>query len=362
MNSYWLLFSQVGQSLPVLLTCAVLTILLTILVCALGFPRERPWSQGGVKAFLNFDRLVIASVLKFLYVLLSVGLVVFLIGGLVHFCASAASTGLAAYMDAGQWATLVLVAIVALVVLEIAVRLLFELLMLSVKLVENVIAIRRHLDEDAELRACGSTGGEPGAGIPDAAGAAGAGASAAGQGWYEPAGHEGAYDGGWAQQAGYDAPASRTAAYPPEPVAVARAQAGETPTAWQGQASYQGQDPYQGQASYQEQGAYHEQDAYAAYGQDEGAYDPYAGDYDGAQDGYGGAYEGAYDEGVADEPQPTPTTVMAPSAGSTTALPASGAHASPAEGESWDCVCGARGNVGNFCGHCGSPRPKGGRS
>lgn len=352
MNSYWLLFSQVGQSLPVLLTCAVLTILLTILVCALGFPRERPWAQGGVKAFLNFDRLIVAPIVKFLSVLVAVGLVVFLIGGLVHFCASAASSGLASYMDAGQWVLLVLVALVALVVLEIATRLFFELAMLSVKLVENVIAIRRRLDEGAELRAYAPVDAAAPAN-PDPAAPAGTAATGAGMGgasaatWYGEAGQQDAYAAGWAQQGGYAAHADRVAAYPPEPVAVARAP--QPPAGWQDDASYEGQD-----AAY-------------AYGQDEGAYAPYADAYDDvAQAGYDGAsYEGAYDDAApADHgAAPTPTTVMAPSAGSTTSLPSSGGQAQDVtDAGSWDCACGARGNVGNFCGQCGSPRPQGDRS
>lgn len=62
-------------------------------------------------------------------------------------------------------------------------------------------------------------------------------------------------------------------------------------------------------------------------------------------------------------PQPTAAAQPSAATGSVAAQPypapahETAAPASVAQPAAWDCACGAKGNSGNFCAHCGSPRP-----
>lgn len=313
LGSYGQMLSLVFLDTTTLLTCSILTLVLAVLVCVVGMPRgKKHGASGGLRAFLNFDRLVVASIFKFCYVLLSIGVLVFSIGGFVHFCVEAISSGYASFLGAGQWALVVVSLLVGIVLCEVVLRVSFELAMLMAKLVENVASIKEHLDE----------------GVAVAAPAAEAGTDA--QGWYESGVGSGGYDGGYSAT-GY-AQTGHAHPYPPEPVAVARSYAApEPPAAWH--------DPSYGNAGY-DQGAY-------------GSYDPAYEDpgYDSTADYEEAGYN-------VDEQDASRTHVLDHATDATTTLSA-GDGASDDDAQTWDCPCGARGNTGNFCSACGQPRAKG---
>ena len=438
LGSFYQMISMGLMDEPTLLTCSILTLVLSILVCIVGLPRGRRGGARGVKAFLNFDRLAVASIFKFFYVLLALGLIIFTVGGFVYFCVQSVAGGVASYYGAGNWALIVLFVILTLALAEVALRVTFELAMLTVKLVENVVAIKERLEQQDDAT---GQAGAAGSGSPGGPGAGPAG----GSGWYGQGGQAGAaggYAAGYGVAGGYDgsrAPDAGGAArsLPPEPVAVARSYAPEPPAAWQGEPAYRTQVGYAqgasgGHAGYA--GASH-----AGYGDAEGYGYAHAhaaagdagygaGDYqdmsaldaDYADEAYdAGAYGDAYDEtgygrdaesGAGSRGEGATSvlgahgsmTSVLPSAGRTTTLPAydegdEAAHGDgygaasddavpqdaddaedydePAVGPAdviapashddsdemapWDCPCGAHGNTGNFCGHCGQPRPTG---
>ena len=406
---------------PTLLTCSILTLVLTILVCVVGMPRSGHSGARGMRAFLNFDRLVVASIFKFFYVLLAVGMLVFTVGGFVYFCVQSVAGGYGSYYGAGTWALLVLFVIVTLVLAQIVLRVSFELAMLMVKLVENVAAIKGRLER------MGDESKAPASDAPSTAGPASydPGVNGAQGGWYGQgaAAHYPA-EGYGAGAAGAAAGAAVARNMPPEPVAVARGYAPEPPASWQGEPAYHTQAGYAsggyGHAS-SAAGASHDGYGDAAH---EGFYDGRQDSYapsgyersDDADDGYADAdyaeapYEGAYDEPAYasdDAAGAGATGILGAHGALTTTLPAAGrtstlpTHATvqergsdqdpydddaqrdagdgldsaeqaygPAdvvashddgtdEGGAWDCSCGARGNTGNFCAHCGQPRPEG---
>lgn len=339
LGSFGQMASQVMMDLPTLITCCILTLVLTILVCIVGLPRAERGETRGVKAFLNFDRLVIASIFKFFYVLLSLGLIIFTLGGFVHFCVESVSSGYASYYGASNWALTIIMMLVSLALSEIGLRVGFELMMLMVKLVENVAAIKARLERH---------------GVADASDAVAPTTPTDGQGvaggWYG----QGVAD-GYAPAAAYAAGAAQmTRPFPPEPQAVARSYAApEPPAAWHQEQAYQGHDGYG--AGYGHAGS---------YGQDDGFGAPYDADayaaagYDDYDDASFGAHDGAGD--VTDSHE-SATSVLPTSSDATTTLSAREESDDAGEGddEAWDCPCGAQGNTGNFCAHCGQPRPKG---
>ena len=138
--------SMAFADVPTLLACLILTFVLTVLVFVLAVPHERKGSRGGLRAFLNFDQLLIAPIFKFVYLLLAIGMIVFSIGGFVGFCVQVAHNGLVAYMDAGQWALLVIGVLLTLFICEVLLRIGFEVSLLMVKLFENVAAIKAGLE------------------------------------------------------------------------------------------------------------------------------------------------------------------------------------------------------------------------
>ena len=62
------------------------------------------------------------------------------------FCVQVAHNGLVAYMDAGQWALLVIGVLLTLFICEVLLRIGFEVSLLMVKLFENVAAIKADLE------------------------------------------------------------------------------------------------------------------------------------------------------------------------------------------------------------------------
>ncbi|MEE8716230.1 MAG: DUF4282 domain-containing protein [Coriobacteriales bacterium] len=130
-----------SYSTAVLVACAILTLILTIVCYVLLVPHEKRVEEGRSRsqAFFNFDRLIISPILKFVYLLVSIGLIVFGIASIVQLIVTAVEYATSYPL----W--LALLALVQVAIGEVVVRLVFELVFLLVKLVEQADAIRRAL-------------------------------------------------------------------------------------------------------------------------------------------------------------------------------------------------------------------------
>ena len=267
-----------GVGMWVMVACAILSVVLAIVVYVVAVPHDRPDDHEGSRSFFNFDKLIIAPIFKFAYVLASVALLVFGIASIVS------GVVLAIRYSYGDYAWGALAALVVLCVGELALRLVAELLFLFIKLVTDVSAIRGAL---SRMGAAGASHVPQG----DARGVAMA-------------------------QGDLGAPAAPGGYAPAQPPVT-------------------GYDPRYAGASWADEA-------------------PTQGGYDYGR--YGADYAAGADAQARRAPSQAPVAGQRPDATGdvTTVMTDVDVSAAPA----WDCpTCGNRGNVGDFCPRCGSPRP-----
>lgn len=137
--------------------CIVLSLVLAIIIYVLLVPHEHSGEHKGARGFFNFDTLIIAPVFKFLYILAASALIVFGVAIIV--------TGIveAIRYDYPDYAMASLVALLAIVVGEFVLRLAWELVFLSIKLVSDASAIKGMLARIAsrELQGSANNAGQP---------------------------------------------------------------------------------------------------------------------------------------------------------------------------------------------------------
>lgn len=129
---------QPANSPAVTAVCVILTLILTIVCYVVLLPHDKreDHEHSGSQAFFNFDRLIIGPVLKFVYLLLAIGGIVFCVAAIVQEIVTAIQFSNSAPL------VFALFALVGIVVFEIVLRLVFELLIMLIKLVGDVDAIR----------------------------------------------------------------------------------------------------------------------------------------------------------------------------------------------------------------------------
>lgn len=133
-----LLYNQ--GPLPIAI-CAAATFLAALVICLLCRPKGRHAKGGRIARFLNFDHFIMVPVCKFLYVFAAVGLLIFgvvvTVVGFVEYVGSLRQ-GFDGVVDVlAFWG----LAILALVVGQIATRILFELVILPFRIAEDVSSI-----------------------------------------------------------------------------------------------------------------------------------------------------------------------------------------------------------------------------
>ncbi len=121
--------------------CAVLTLLLTVIIYVALVPHERSGVHKGSRAFFGFEKLIIAPIFKFLYILCAVAILVFGIALAILLLVEAIRYSIATFAEA---AGLLLLCVI---VGELLTRIVWELLFLTLKLVSDVSAIRGQLDD-----------------------------------------------------------------------------------------------------------------------------------------------------------------------------------------------------------------------
>ena len=159
-SGIWYAAAALGPRVQIVLGAVCLVA--AIAVFALCASHDRG-GRRGFRAFVDFDRLVIAPIAKFSYLLLAFVVAVFGVAAVVLLCVEGAD-----FYEAGELAAFAMAWVAQIVVAQILLRVAFELSLLLVKLVENTSRLCALAEEG---RQSGSPAGE--ASSPDS-GAAGA--------------------------------------------------------------------------------------------------------------------------------------------------------------------------------------------
>lgn len=128
-SGIWYAVATLDPRVQIVLGAACLVA--AIAVFALCASHDRG-GRRGFRAFVDFDRLVIAPIAKFFYLLLAFAVAAFGVAAVVLLCVEGAD-----FYEAGELAALAMAWVAQIAVAQILLRVAFELSLLLVKLVEN---------------------------------------------------------------------------------------------------------------------------------------------------------------------------------------------------------------------------------